>query len=230
MIEHLALGGYSGGRPQSESRVVEKIAAHISEENFWAPVSTNKSELKLILFTGDEKPNSADMDALAVIPEINETLKIQMCQTEPAIILGGSANSDFGKVEAIKYLGDELARYADFVAHSKKSETIVRVISDPSKLFSSDAAFNAKRIDQIKAALGALVHERPLALRVSSFSKLTDQIEVLVPPRGEAYTMSVIHSSCSDESVEVGREIPLKSIRPDLRRKIEVHSISAPLN
>src|SRR5579863_822741 len=99
VIEHLALGGYSGGRPRSESRVVEKISAHISEENFWAHVSQNKSELKLILLTSEEKPNSADMDALAVIPEINETLKIKMCQTEPAIILSGSANSDLGKVD-----------------------------------------------------------------------------------------------------------------------------------
>ena len=107
---------------------------------------------------------------------------------------------------------------------------IFHVVSDANNLFASDAVFRARRVEQIKSALGALVHQRPLALRIADFSKSTDQIDVLVPSQGKVYTMSVVHRSCSEESVEVGRETSLKSVLPDLRQKIEMHSISVTIN
>jgi hypothetical protein len=229
-FETRALSDRSGGQSQTESLAADKITADISEEHFWGFGSINSMELKLTLFIADGQPNTGDFDVLAVLPEINETLRLRSCQTEPAIIVGDTANSDLGKVEAINYLSDEMKRYSSFIIDAKKSERIVHVVSDTKNLFTSDAVFRARRVEQIKSALGALVHQRPLALRIGDFSKFTDQIEVLVPSRGESYTMSVVHRSCSEESVEVGRETSLKSVRPDLRKKIETHSISVTIN
>lgn len=229
-LARAAMGGQPGQRPQVESHIADKITADISEEHFWGFGSINSMELKLTLFIADGQPNTGDFDVLAVLPEINETLQLRSCQTEPAIIVRDTANSDLGKVEATNYLSAEMKRYSSFIIDAKKSERIVHVVSDSNDLFSSDAAFRSKRVEQIKSALGALVHQRPLALKIASFSKFTDQIEVLVPSQGELYTMSVVHTSCSEESVEVGREIALKSVRPDLRKKIEMHSISVTIN
>ena len=136
----------------------------------------------------------------------------------------GRGKSNDAKIDADKYLSNEMERFSGFIAHAKRSEQFIQVVSDPNALFDSEPAFRARRIAQIKSALGTLVHPRPLEIRVVYFSKLTDQIDVLVPSRAAMYTMSVVHRSCDSESVEVGRYFPLKSVRADLRQKIEQYS------
>jgi hypothetical protein len=229
-LARAAMGGQSEQRLQVESLIGDKIAAYVSERVFWGALPIMGTELKLILFIADKETNPRDFDVLAVVPEINETLKLRSCQAGPAIIVSGSGNSDPGLVEASKYLSGEIGRYSSFISTATKSERIIHVVTDPANLFSADAGFRSKRVEQIKSALGALVHQRPLALKIASFSKFTDQIDALVPSRGKLYTMSVVHTSCSEESVEVGRETTLKSVRPDLRKNIELHSIPVTIN
>jgi hypothetical protein len=229
-----ALAPRPGEQPHTETLIADLVATHVAEENFWGFVSIKSPELRLILFVANNKSASADFDVLVILPEINETmevqtlnlqtLKAQECRVEPAVIVGISGNSDPGGVEAGKYVSDEMKRFSNFVAHASKSEMLIPVIVDPSKLFSSDPDFRARRIEQIKSALGEFVRQRPLAIRIADFSRFTEQIEVLVPSRGEMYTMTVLNRTCSKESVEVGKYYHLKSIRPDLRRKIETHS------
>ena len=135
-----------------------------------------------------------------------------------------------GKVDPDQYLDGAIHRYASFVADSEKSERLVTFDENPSGLFHADEAVQQNRIAQIKQALSQLVSKRPLHIAIANFSKLTDQIDVLVPSTGEMYTMSVVHKSCGEEAVEVGRRYLLRSVRPDLRQKIQQNSQTITIN
>lgn len=217
----------SGTEQQIAPQIIAKVTAHIAEENFWGYSSLSNLKLNVIFFVADNEFKIADFDVLAILPEINETLKLQQCQTAPSIVTSGSGKSNKSSVQPQQYLTDEMSRFSGFIAHAKRFETLIRIPTDPETVFEADLSFRAKRVAQIKSALGSLVPERPLAIRVAYFSRFTDQINVLVPSRLAMFTMSVVHDSCSDESVEVGRQLSLKSIRPDLRRKIDLYNIAA---
>lgn len=223
-----ALYCWANGHPNDEtsamSSIADKIAAHIAEDAFWGFVPVQETRLRLVLFVAEKGRNTAGFDVLAVVPEINETLEMKRCPEEPAIILQGWGGSDNQKTEPEQYLHSETSRFADFVAHAERLEETIEISSSPNNLFKPDAAFKAERIKQIKLALAALVHKRPLDMVVANFSKLTDQINVLVPSMRTMYTMSVVHNSCEQETVQVAREIPLASVSPGLRKKIEMYS------
>ena len=61
-----------------ESRIADKVAAYVAEENFWGLKPIKVQQLKLILFSAEKGPVS-DFDVLAIVPEINETLKFRSC-------------------------------------------------------------------------------------------------------------------------------------------------------
>jgi hypothetical protein len=122
------------------------------------------------------------------------------------------------------YLSSQLARFSDFVVHARRIEHALTIDSDPSVLFRVDSEFGIHRTAQIEHAARTLFHKRPLSLTIAGFSRNTDQILALVPSLGKLVTFSVVHSCSGDESIEIGRIEPLKSIRPDLRKRIEANS------
>jgi hypothetical protein len=219
-----AMGRSSDTQSQTEG-VIDKITARLAEENFWGSQPLTKTELQLVLFVKSEKVSEPHFDVLVVIPDVLRTFEIRNCGREPAIILKGWGQSDSRKNEPRAYLDDEMRRYAGFVQHAQKLERSIRIDSDPISFPHVDSSLRDKRIEQIRLALGDLILKRPLQIRIANFSKFTDQIDVLVPALGDMYTMSVVHTSCNDETVQVGRRYPLKSVRPDLREKIERYSM-----
>ena len=158
------------------------------------------------------------------MPEINETLEMKTCDSGPAIILQGWGNSDSSEQPPDEYLRGQLGSHSNFVAHARKFEKLISITLDPAKLFKVEPAYRAKRVEQIKSALGQLILQRPLKIQVAYFSRLTDNVDILVPSLGEMYTMGIVHRCCEEDSIVQGPEIGSKLIRPELRSKLKKYS------
>jgi hypothetical protein len=214
----------SGPLPEVASVVIEKIAAHIAEERFWGLMPAGRAKLDLVLFVANKGYEKADFDLLAIVPQINETLEMRNCQRQPPVFVQGWGHSDSSKDRPDEYLKKELEHFPELISRANRYDTVISIASDPVALFKLQPALRNKRVEQIKSALSQLIPQRPLRIRIAYFSALSDQIEVLVPQVDEMFTMSVVHESCDKESVQVGRELALRSIRPDLKEKIEKYS------
>lgn len=221
---------YSEQGSSVEASVAHKIAARLAEDSFWGVNPLKRSDFQLIVFLSVSNPNRAEFDGLVIVPELEKTFEVRTCNDAPAIILAGSGEPNLGKSDPKRYLDSEIHRYASFVGNSERSEQLITLDGNAPSLFHPDEAVQPERIAQIKRALSQLVTKRPLQITIANFSKLTDQIDVLVPSTGEMYTMSVVHKSCGEETVEVGRRYLLQSVRPGLRRKIQQNSQTITIN
>jgi hypothetical protein len=229
---------YGGGavmRPSTqeesptESQVLQKISAILAEGRFWGNLSIDQKELKATLFLAIDKADKSEFDVLVVVPEIQWTFELRTCAQEPPILVEGWGAS-VQKPDAEGYLASQVRRYSSFVENARKAERRIAIETEPAILFNADTAFKKRRIGQIESALGDLLHKHGSRIKIANFSRLTDQIDVLVPSVDAIITMSVVHASCGQDIVEIGREHRLKDIRPELRRKIEQNGESVITN
>jgi hypothetical protein len=217
----------SGQVARAESLVAEKVAARLAEDSFWGSSPLRKKELQLTLFLSADKSNTKGFDVLVVVPEAEETFEVRACDKEPIIV---SAAGESRAGDSTGYLNSEIHRYNSFVAHARKTERLIAIETNPADLFPPESGFQEKRTAQIKLALGELLSKRPMEIRIAHFSRFTDQIDVLIPSLGDMYVMSVVHTSCDEETVEVGRRFIVKAVRPDLLVKIQQNSQVATIN
>jgi transcriptional regulator of heat shock response len=183
----------------------------------------DRNSVKLLVFVGSDDKTKGDFDALVIIPELNISLTMRQCGQLAPVIVASSGNSEDQRKSPAEYLNQELKRFSEFINNARRSELVEQISSDPNKIFETNSEFKAKRIKQIKEALNSMT-QQPERIQVASFSRFTDQINVLLPIKNEMYTMSVLHQSCGNESVAVGRILPLISIKNELKRKVEAYS------
>ena len=224
------LSGASRGVRASQLEMIEDIKADVGERNFWGGIALPSRDLRLVLFetASSSIGTGASFDALAILPDLNAIYKYRLCGRKFLSVgqEGGwlTWSHPGGKqVSPDEYLTKQLARFADFVNRAKRSDQALSIESDPSSLFHPDSVLRGQRVAQIKSAIRTLFH-RPLKVKIAAFSQFTSQIHVLIPEIGEMVTISVMRPCSEAESVEVGREVPLKSVRKDLLDKIEVNS------
>jgi hypothetical protein len=142
---------------------------------------------------------------------------------------GGWQSVRPGIIDPARYLLEARSEFSRFIAQAREYDGSVTIDPRPSarELFTGPPEFRKKRVEQIEAAAGRYFHTRPLKLIIADFSVFTRQINVVIPARGEMDTFSVVQPSCGqEETVELGRELPLRSIDPALREKIRRNSIA----
>jgi hypothetical protein len=215
--------------PLAESQVLNKMRAILSEGRFWGNLAIEQRELKTTLFFATDNNDKSGFNVLVVVPEIQWTFEFRTCAQESPILIEGSGPS-VQKVDAEGYLAAQMRRYSSFIQTARRTDGRVTVETEPAIIFKTDAAFKERRVGQIESALGELLRKKGVRIKIADFSNVTDQIDVIIPSLDDMYTMSVVHSSCDAESVEVGKHFPLKSIRPDLREKIQRNSHTVTLN
>lgn len=230
------LGTARSALPQTtsplDSAVANDVSAIVSEQSFWSAAPLTTSELRLIVFHDAEAAQlekKPSFDVLAILPELNSLFEYRVSGND--LILAGREEGwqtwpypGGGKVDADKYLAQQLSRFADFVSHAKRGEQTARIDTSPTTIFHIDAQLKAARLAQIEHAAKELFKKRPLRLIIANFSSRTDQICAVIPTLDQMVTFSVARSPNNETTVEVGRETPLKSIRAELRQRIETNS------
>jgi hypothetical protein len=211
------------------------VRAQLNEERFWDIRPTGRTDSTVVLFIRRQQPEKtlrgdfSDFDALAILPELNLTFEYQICGNEPFLVVG-SGSSSTAPIEAKEYLATEEKRMSEFIAQAKEFTSSVQIQDNAADLFKVEPEFERKRIEQIKLALKTYVHKRPVTIRIAKFSKFTKQIAALAPSLGQMFMVSVVNRTCGQESVEIGKIHSLKSVRAELRSKIDANSIPAVLH
>ncbi len=211
--------------------VVNELTARIGEESFWAGIQLPTRNLRAIVYEAQspQVSGSVDFDALVIVPEIDATYQYRLCgkkiipvnRTEEWLTW---RYADSARINADEYMRQQESQFGNFISRAKRSDETLKVGSGPDALFRIDSKLKTARLSEIEKAAGNLFHKRPLRLTVADFSATTEQINALVPALGKMVTFSVTQSCTAEDRVEVGREVPLKSIRSDLRARIETNS------
>jgi hypothetical protein len=208
------------------------LRAQLGERSFCFGPPLPATEMRLVLFQAAETNGSAmqrEFDALAILPDINATYKYRFCG-DRLLTVGGEGRwvawpePESKKISPDEYLAQQISRFSEFVAHAGRVDQALTVGSEATTLFHVDAEFKGRRLLQIQNAANSLFRKRPLRMTIADFSEFTDQIFVLIPDISEMVTFSVIQACSGTATVQVGREVPLSSVRSDLRKKIEENS------
>jgi len=221
----------------ASSPVADWIRADVEERSFWDGIPLPTHEMRIIIFETDiprGDQTASGFDVLAMVPELNSVFEYRSCPERVIpvwdeqlwITWSPWQWSPGGKrLSSDEYMAQQMSRFSDFVSHAKRLDQDLAISSDSAELFHVDPEFKSRRIAQIQGAAKQLLHKHP-QMRVANFSQFTDKIDALVPDISEMVTFSV-HRSCSGEdTVEWGKDLPLKSIRVDLRKRIEANSSS----
>lgn len=218
----------------SYSRIADDIQAHVGERSFWDQIPLPALEVRLVVFAADNTQTAtarADYDALAIIPELNATYEYRFCgervlrvwQEDLWITWTPWTWSPGGKrLNADDYLAQTVSRFADFVSRAIRMDQTLALSSDPARLFRVSPEFKAQRIAQIQEAATQLFHQR-LQMQVANFSEYSDKIDALIPLIDQMVTFNVVRACSEPDEVVVGRDYSLRTIRPDLRTKIEAN-------
>ncbi len=219
----------------ARSNIANGIKADVGERSFWDGIPLPSTEMRLIIFEADNAKRDqtvSEFDALAIVPELNSVFEYRFCSgrvllvSEEQLWITWSPWqwSPGGKrLSSDEYMAQQMSRFSDFTSHAKRQDQDLAISSDPAELFHVDPQFRTRRIAQIQHAAMEMLHKR-LQIRVANFSQFTDKIDAVLPGAGEMVTFTV-HRSCSGEdTVEWGKDLPLKSIRVDLRKRIEANS------
>lgn len=221
----------SGIPAVDRAKVAKELSATIGEHSFWTGIQLPTAKLHAIIFDAQktQENRDSDFDVLAIVPDINATYRYRLCE-QRAIPVGRTEGwltwlySDANRVGADEYGNQVISQFHKFIAHAKRSDETLTIASGSAALFRVHPELKATRLAEIQRAAGELFHKRPLRLLVANFSETTEQINALAPGLGEMVTFSVNHSCAAKDRVEVGREVPLKPVRPELRARIEANS------
>ncbi len=220
------------GTPASAHAITAPLAAYIAEQSFWMGIVLPQKQVTVIIFVSDEPASTSRSEVLAIVPDLNVTLKSQLCG-QTLIPEGGSvgwlgwSDSTATKLPPDEYLTKQVTQYSNFVAHAQRTESVLTIESDPADIFRIEKGLKIRRISEIRRSAEQFFHKRPLHLQISNFSEFTNQINVLIPEINEMVTFSVVPTCSGGETVQVGRELPLSSIRSNLRQAIDSHSTAA---
>jgi hypothetical protein len=215
--------------------VATKIEAIVGERSFWDAIPLPAPEMRLVIFELDT-PKAGDpppgFDVLAIVPELNSTFEYRSCEKRALSVWDEQLWITWSKWQwspggkalgADEYMAQQMSRFSDFVSHAKRADQVLTISSDPAALFHVDPQFKARRMSQIQHIARDLFHKR-LQMRVANFSESTDRIAAIVPAAGQLVTFGVNSSCSSQDSLVVGNDLPLKSMRLDLRKRIEANS------
>lgn len=214
---------------QVTEQIVDGFTAQLNEERFWdlLPVPARGSRV-LVFKAAEAMQKSADQNfnVLAIFPDTNTTIKYRL--SDGCLESQDWPGSPSKNIPADEYVKLQKSAYADFISRAVEFEGYMKLepSPDPATLFRVDSELKSKRIKQIKGTIKNYIHKKDYKITIASFSMYTTQINVLIPATREMFTMSVLHLGCPEESVALGRILPVKSIKPDLLQKIEANSTS----
>lgn len=226
--------GY-GQRTAAPESISAPIAAYISEQSFWRGATLPSKQVQLVLFLrrDSSSASNASTEVLAIVPELNATFRSRLCG-ETLLPEGGWTgwlgwiDSTSTKIDPDEYLKTEISRFTEVVRAAQRSDTTLSLGEpDPAVLFKIDRKNRDRRIAQIEEVAGELYQSRPLRMRISDFSEFTTQINAEFPDQGTMVTFAVIRGCRGADKVVVGKELPLRSVRADLRKLIEENCILA---
>jgi hypothetical protein len=217
------------------SGIANDISADTGERSFWDEIPLPASEVRLIIFEADDPKGGGSataFDALAIVPELNATYEYRLCGERVLRVWSEDLwitwtpwvwSPGGKKIDPDEYTTRQISKFSDFVSHAKRTDRVLGLTRDPATLFHARPDFKAERIAQLRQAAMEFFR-KSLRIEVANFSEATNQINTVIPATGEMVTFSVIRECSKDDDVEVGKVYPLRSVRPDLWKKIEANS------
>jgi hypothetical protein len=227
---------FGGNKPNidtASSVEVSRLQNDVNEANYWSDKPLTQRQVKAEIFA--RSTSDTEHEVLAIIPDLNATYLYKRCgkslllvDSDEEWLLWNIQNER--PIPSDTYEQKETKKYASLISASDKFVATIHIDPEGPSLFKIDSKEKRSRLKDIQEAAANLFQERPLDIRVAPFSENTSQINAIIPSRSDFVTFSLVRHTCGDGTVQVGRVLPLKAIRPLLREKIEKRGSAININ